>query len=143
MIRMYKYSCEGFSFIMVDGRDADIPRFRKRRDVHALCLLNDADGLAIIDKTEKQADYALELYDAAGAQCEAPDSPLAVAAGRCSVAYADLLGVKAFHSVSYRFLAPGGVPVDAGILSHLGECKIVRLGGASDAPTLCEGDLQD
>lgn len=142
MIRMYKYSSEGYSLIMVDGRDADIPRFRKRRDVHALCLLNEADGLAIVCKSA-EADYALELYDAAGAQCEAPDGPLAEAAERCSVAYADLLGVKAFHSVSYRFVAPGGAPMDAEILSHLGECKIVRLGGASDAPTLCEGDMID
>lgn len=150
MIRMYKYSCEGFSFMMVDGRDADIPRFRSRRDVHALCLLNAADGLAILTRPDcgGKGDFTLELFDASGCRCVTADSPSAIPAIRCSVAFADLVGVKAFHSVSYSLTAPDGSVRHAEILSHLGECKVIRLlpGGTetpSDAPVLCEGDLLD
>lgn len=128
---------------MVDGRNVELPRFRKAQDIHTLCLLHDVDGIAIINEASSRtsgafpgnglydvsgictngaqtdgaigngcdkgvngipengtimaADFRLEIYDRSGKAVWNP------AAARCSVAFADLLGVKPFHTQDYAF----------------------------------------
>ena len=120
MIRMYRYSGAGNSFIVIDGRNVDVSRFRKRDTVHSLCLFNGTDGLMILDSSEK-ADFSMEYYNSDGSS-----GMMCGNGGRCIVAFADLLGVKPFHTQDYVFEAPDGIH-RAMILSHLGECKVVRL----------------
>lgn len=120
MIRMYRYSGAGNSFIVIDGRDVEIPRFRKPGTIHALCLINRTDGLMILDKSDR-ADFRMEYYNSDGS-----GGMMCGNGGRCIVAFADLLGVKPFHTKDYVFEAPDGMH-EASILSHLGECKVVRL----------------
>jgi len=134
MIRMYRYSEDELSFIMIDGRDVEIPRFRKRNDAHAMCLLHGTDGIVILDKSEK-ADFLIEFVGADGVAADAPDG-----ARRCAVAFADLVGVKPFHTKEYSFEASGSTH-DALILSHLGECKVVKIGDC-EGSALCEGELE-
>lgn len=139
MIRMYRYSEAEESFIMIDGRDVDIPRFRTRKDIHALCLMNDACGIVIMNHpTEKEeSDFRMEFYGADGVP-----GGMNRSAARCAVAFADLLGIKPFHSKEYRFEAADGLH-EAFIDSHLGECKMVRLDSDPDAEaTLCEGEFE-
>lgn len=133
MIRIYRYSRGDDSFLMIDGRNVEVPRFRKSREVHSLCLLHNTSGLAIINDSQS-ADYSLEFYNADGAPgfCKA--------AAECSVAYADLLGVKPFHSQDYCFEA-GGQLHSARILAHLGECKTISLDNEPAADVLCLGEL--
>lgn len=133
MIRIYRYSEGEHSFMMIDGRDVDIPRFRKPREVHSLCLLHGVDGLAIVNKSEL-ADFKLEFFPFRN------PSQLSLCAAACSVAFADLLGVKPFHSQDYRVEFDGTV-LDAQILSHLGECKQVRL-QSREFSSLCEGEIE-
>lgn len=136
MLRMYRYSESDHEFIMVDGRHVDIPRFRKRSDVHALCMLHEVEGIAILDEAEG-ADYSLEYHAADGSRTMPP-----LEVQRCSVAFADLLGIKPFHTQNYTFAADDGAH-DAMIMSHLGECKVVKLDRAAKAgSTLCEGEVE-
>lgn len=128
MIRIYKYSCEGRSFLMVDGRQGDVSSFRRSRKVHALCVINALDGIAILDKSET-ADFKLEFFRPSPFE----DGNALLAAARCAVAYADLLGVKPFHTAGYRYELEDGTIHEATIVSHLGECKTVLLGEAGGA----------
>lgn len=115
---MYRYSSGENMFIMVDGRDVQVPRFRKSESVHALCLVHKVDGIAILDHSAK-ADFKLEY------QGNVSDG-----ISECAVAFADLLGVKAFHTQNYTFESEGVVHT-AFIESHLGECKMVRIDDAA------------
>lgn len=135
MIRIYKYSAGSGNFIMVDGRDVEVPRFRKPAEVHSLCLIHQADGLVILDHSAA-ADFKMEFRGSA----ECPPS-LVREASACAVAYADLLGVKPFHTQDYTFEIDGTVHA-AVIASHLGECKEVSLSGAPSIPCLCLGELE-
>ncbi len=204
MIRMYRYSEEGRSFLLVDGRDVEVPRFRKARSVHELCLVHGVDGIGVLDKsdicdfrfcfidalghsfqepvrTDSAAFAALpaglvpessfadaaspaglvpersfadaaspaglvpgsSFADAASPAGFAPGSLLAGAA-LCAVAFADLVGVKPFHTTEYT-LEIAGEAYSASILSHLGECKVVSLfapGLASvRGSAVCEGEV--
>lgn len=151
MIRMYRYSEGESSFIMIDGRDVEIPRFRTPNAVHALCLINDAAGIVIMDypADSDAADFRMEFYGADGTQhglephdTEGSLEGMVRSAAMCAVAFADLLGIKPFHSKEYRFEAADGIH-DAFIDSHLGECKMVRLDLDTDAgATLCEGEFE-
>lgn len=146
MIRIYKYSEDQRQFLMVDGRNVEVPRFRKKADIHSLCLLHQTDAIAIIDEasasadssvnanTNARADYKLECYSAAGE----PIFDEAVA--RCSVAFADLLGVKPFHTQDYT-LECMGISHSAHISVHLGESKSISLDGGPIHSTLCLGEL--
>lgn len=117
---------------MIDGRDVDIPRFRKSADVHSLCLIHQVDGLVILDHSSV-ADFKMEIHCGNGGaeSCIAESSA-------CAVAYADLLGVKPFHSQEYSFELDGMVH-NAFISSHLGECKEVGIDGDAPVPVLCLG----
>ncbi len=134
---MYRYSEDGRSYILIDGRNDEIPRFRKQEFVHSLCVMCGDDGVVIVDRSDN-ADYRMEFVprdrEAAGAGLDG--------ACLCSVAFADLLGIKPFHSRTYRLECAGTV-IDAEILSHLGECKEVRLvqSGIAGAP-ICQGEFE-
>lgn len=120
MMRMYRYSGAGNDFIMIDGRNADVSRFRRKDVIHPLCLMYGTDGLIILGKSQT-CDFSMEFYN--------PDGSCGMMCGnggRCAVAFADLLGVKPFHTSEYVFEAPDGVH-RAYILSQLGENKTVRL----------------
>ena len=138
---MYRYSEDGKSFIMVDGRDVDVPRFRSPRGVHELCLVHSVDGIGVLDRSES-ADYALTFL---GSDGRSGSGRTLSGALLCSVAFADLVGVKAFHSTDYSVEGPDGV-IAARILSHLGECKVVSICGQSlpelTGSTVCEGEVE-
>lgn len=143
MIRIYKYSAQSRSYIMIDGRDVEIPRFRNARTVSDLCVVNGVDGVVVIDRSEL-ADFCLTLRDRSGSEIvPGTDGSGAAAyydsgAAACAVAFADLLGVKAFHTQNYTFEWKGAL-FEAYIASHLGEVKEVSLNGADAVSALCEG----
>lgn len=120
MLRFYRYSGAGNSFVTIDGRTSDASRFKKRDVVHALCLQYGTDGLMVLENS-KDADFRMDYFNSDGS-----GGMMCGNGGRCIVAFADLLGVKPFHSKEYTFEASDGIH-HAQILSHLGECKIVRL----------------
>lgn len=135
MIRIYKYSAQSRSYIMIDGRDVEIPRFRNARTVSDLCVVNGVDGVVVIDRSEL-ADFCLTLRDRSGSEIVPGTDGSGAAA--CAVAFADLLGVKAFHTQNYTFEWKGAL-FEAYIASHLGEVKEVSLNGADAVSALCEG----
>lgn len=120
MLSFYRYSGAGNSFVVIDGRSVDTSRFKKRVMVHALCLQYSTDGLMILENSDI-ADFRMSYFNSDGS-----GGMMCGNGGRCIVAFADLLGVKPFHSKDYTFETSDGVH-HAEILSHLGECKIVRL----------------
>jgi len=120
MLKFYKYSGAGNTFVVIDGRKTEVSRFRKKDVIHALCLQYGTDGLMILDESSS-ADFRMEYFNSDGS-----GGMMCGNGGRCIVAFADLVGVKAFHSKDYVFEAPDGTH-RAEILSHLGEQKIVRL----------------
>ena len=120
MLSFYRYSGAGNSFVVIDGRSVDTSRFKKTAMVHALCMQYGTDGLMILENSDK-ADFLMTYFNSDGS-----GGMMCGNGGRCIVAFADLLGVKPFHSRDYTFEAPDGIH-HAEILSHLGECKIVRL----------------
>lgn len=141
MIRMYRYStirseASLLTFVAVDGRDVTIPRFRNRKTVHALCLMNGLDGLIVLDKSET-ADFKLEFYGKDG-NASVPG----ISSACVSVAFADLLGVKPFHSKDYSFETNDGAIHTARIDSHLGECKMVAIDGFDALGVMCEGEFE-
>lgn len=135
MIRIYKYSSPSHTFVMVDGRDVEIPRFRKPAEVHALCLVHEVDAFVIVDHCES-ADFEMEIICGNSSACESKEE-----AGACAVAFADLLGIKPFHTQDYTF-SLDGVRHNAFISSHLGECKEVSIDGRALIPCLCMGKLE-
>ena len=151
MIRMYRYVEDGKSFILVDGRDVDVPRLRSPRSVHDLCLVHGVDGIGVLDRSDR-ADFRAGFLDADGRPLQGRILDGAV---MCSVAFADLVGVKPFHSTEYT-VEEGGRLLPARILSHLGECKVVELSGTRHAfcgipadnsgpltgDTLCQGEVE-
>lgn len=138
MIRIFRYSSCSQSFIMIDGRDVEIPRFRNAGTVSAMCVMNEVDGIVIIDRSES-ADFSLSFRSRSGSTVLPGSSDLADAGvSSCAVAFADLLGIKAFHTREYRF-EWGGVLFEAYISSHLGEVKEISINGAATVSALCEG----
>lgn len=139
MIRFNEYQAGGLSFILVDGRVLDVTRFRRRDVVHAVCLANGADGLALVENSSL-ADFGVSAFGADGTSMEAAPALLASA-----VAFADVLGVKAFHSQDYSVedlhTAGTGAVHAAFISSHLGETKMVSIDGAAPVEALNLGDL--
>lgn len=125
-----RYSGAGNSFLVVDGRNGDAGRFTRRDVVHALCLIHGTDGLMVMEKSGT-ADFRMLFFNPDGS-----GGMFCGNGGRCIVAFADYLGVKPFHTRDYVFEAPDGVH-HAEILSHLGECKNVRL-EMKDVPGVTE-----
>lgn len=136
MIRFNEYQVGESHFILVDGRILDVSRFRKRDVVHALCLANCADLLALVEGSSK-ADFGVLAFGRDGLGVPAAPALLASA-----VAFADVLGVKAFHTQEYTVedLSSGDVHA-AFISSHLGETKMVSIDGSEPLEALNLGDL--
>ena len=135
MIRIYRYNVGDESYLAIDGRDVTIPRFRDRRTVHALCMMNALDGVVILDKGN-EADFSMECYGRDGNPADATPSCACTA-----VAFADLLGVKPFHSKEYTLQTSDGAIHHAGINSHLGELKIVEFDDAGPLDVICDGEF--
>ena len=135
MIRMYVYKAGDEKLVAIDGRDVMIPRFRNRRTTHALCLMNGLDGTIVLDNAD-DADFRLEYRSKDGMETEPTE-----AARRCAVAFADLLGVKPFHTKDYCFDDLAGRH-SACILSHLGESKTVSIDDRSSDDIVCEGEFE-
>ncbi len=135
---LYRYSGAGNTFVVVDGRNLDVSRFRKPDFVHTFCMLNGTDALMVLDNSRK-ADFRMEYFNSDGS-----GGMMCGNGGRCIVAFADYLGVKPFHSRDYIFEAPDGLH-RAEILSHLGECKTVRLqmNDVTEPVSVCGGLLLD
>lgn len=120
MLKFYKYSGAGNTFVVIDGRTIDASRFKKKDVVHALCMEHGTDGLMVLENSDK-ADFRMSYFNPDGT-----GGMMCGNGGRCIVAFADVVGVKPFHSKEYTFEAADGIH-HAEILSHLGECKQVRL----------------
>lgn len=119
-MEFYKYSGAGNTFVVIDGRTIDATRYKTRDVVHRMCLLYGTDGLMVLENSSV-ADFRMEYFNSDGS-----GGMMCGNGGRCIVAFADLLGVKPFHSKDYVFETSDGLH-KAEILSHLGECKVVRL----------------
>ena len=136
MMKFYKYSGAGNTFTIIDGRRLDVRRFKNPRVIHALCLQYETDGLMILEDPLQGTDFRMTYFNSDGT-----GGMMCGNGGRCIVAFADLVGVKPFHSTDYVFEAPDGIH-KAKILSHLGECKIVSL-QMSDVSEVREMRLDD
>lgn len=135
MLRIYSYSEGENNFLMVDGRQNDVSRFCKRKTVRSLCCIHAVNGIAVLKESET-ADFRLEYLDAQEGIRKRESALL------CAVAYADLLGIKPFHSTEYR-VEVDGLVFDAEILSHLGECKVVHtLQNDITGSAICEGEME-
>lgn len=122
MFKFYKYSGAGNTFTIIDGRELNPERFKRPQMVHSLCLQYETDGLMILENPlGTEADFRMSYFNSDGSS-----GMMCGNGGRCIVAFADLVGVKPFHTADYLFEAPDGLH-RAQILSHLGECKIVKL----------------
>lgn len=130
-MKIYRYSGAGNNFIIVDGRNVEVPRFRRREVIRMLCSMNGTDGLMILSSpVVPDTDFRMEFFN--------PDGSCGMMCGnggRCIVAFADLLGVKPSHRSTdeadcgypeYVFSAADGLHCGK-ILSHMGEFKLVRL----------------
>lgn len=145
MFTMYRYSSGDSRFLMIDGRNSDVSRFRKKDFLHSLCLIHGFSGAVILDKAlsaDSSADFRMEFYSSDG--IEVAPAPCACA---CTVAFADFLGVKPFHTRDYSFETSLGLS-PAFILSQNGDCKAVSLSvdsaGVSSSPgiiTWFEGEF--
>ncbi len=120
MLKFYRYSGAGNTFVVIDGRTTDAARFKKKDVVHALCLQHGTDGLMILENSDK-ADFRMDYFNSDGS-----GGMMCGNGGRCIVAFADVVGVKPFHTREYCFETSDGLH-HAEILSHLGESKVVRL----------------
>lgn len=120
MLKFYKYSGAGNTFVVIDGRTIDASRFKRKEVVHALCMEHGTDGLMVLENSDK-ADFRMSFFNPDGS-----GGMMCGNGGRCIVAFADVVGVKPFHTKEYAFEAADGIH-HAEILSHLGECKQVRL----------------
>lgn len=135
MLRIYSYSEGENNFLMVDGRQNDARRFCRREAVRSLCCIYAMDGVAVLKESDT-ADFRLEYNDAHD------DIRKRESALLCAVAYADLLGIKPFHSTEYR-VEVDGLVFDAEILSHMGECKVVHtLQNDITGSAICEGEIE-
>lgn len=135
MLRIYSYSEGENNFMMVDGRQNDVSRFCSRKTVCSLCCIHGVDGIAVM-KESGIADFRMEYLDAEGGIRKRESAVL------CAVAYADLLGVKPFHSKNYLVEIDGSA-LDAEILSHLGECKVVHtLQNNITGSAICGGEIE-
>ncbi len=135
MLRIYSYSEGENNFLMVDGRQNDVSRFCKSKTVQSLCCMHAMDGVAVLKESEA-ADFRVEYLDAQGGIQKRESAIL------CTVAFADLLGVKPFHSKNYLVEVDGSV-LNTEILSHLGECKLVHiLQNNITGSAICEGEME-
>lgn len=134
MIRFYEYKASDKHYLLIDGRQLNVDRFKRRDMAHALCLQYGTDAMAVVEESVT-ADFGISSFDADGTASEASAPLLA-----CAVAFADVLGVKPFHTKDYTVSDATSVHT-ACINSHLGETKMVTIDGAPQIEALNLGDL--
>ena len=101
----------GNDFVVLDGRGADMDGFRRPERIAELCREYRTDGLMILDdagsavgQAGRVPDFRMEFYNPDGS-----GGMMCGNGGRCIVAFADWLGVKASAPDHYVFLAPDGL----------------------------------
>ena len=98
----------GNDFVVLDGRGADMDGFRRPERIAELCREFRTDGLMILDDAVPAdgcaPDFKMEFYNPDGS-----GGMMCGNGGRCIVAFADWLGVKASAPDHYVFLAPDGL----------------------------------
>ena len=87
----------GNDFVVLDGRGADMDGFRRPERIEELCREFRTDGLMILDDAGaavgpagRVPDFRMEFYNPDGS-----GGMMCGNGGRCIVAFADWLGVKA------------------------------------------------
>ena len=122
---LYKFSGAGNDFVVLDGRGADMSRFREPETIGALCKEYATDGLMILDTPKPVAgstiDFSMEFFNPDGS-----GGMMCGNGGRCIVAFADMLGIRPSNGITYGFLAPDG-PHTATILEKGPRGWTVRL----------------
>ena len=110
-VQIYKMSGAGNDFVVLDGRGVDMSEFRRVERIRELCAEFRTDGLMILDDAGaaegpagRVPDFRMEFYNPDGS-----GGMMCGNGGRCIVAFADWLGVKASAPDHYVFLAPDGL----------------------------------
>ena len=125
-VKIHKMSGAGNKFVVLDGRNADMREFRNKERIGELCAKYRTDGLMILDAGREDSgeakvanghqcsdyDFRMEFYNPDGS-----GGMMCGNGGRCIVAFADWLGVKASSPDHYVFLAPDG-PHSATIIAR-------------------------
>ena len=120
-VRLYHFSGAGNDFIVLDGREKDVSRFREVPVIRETCGRYGTDGLMILGNHPGYA-FSMEFFNPDGS-----GGMMCGNGGRCITAFADLMGIAPGKDGTYLFLAPDG-PHTARILSRDGEGKwTVRL----------------
>ena len=121
MVKLYKYSGAGNTFVVIDGRSEDASAFREPARIKALCNRSSgfvsesetlsgkivygpgSDGLMILSD-DPEYDFRMEFYNPDGS-----GGMMCGNGGRCIVAFADALGIRPSGSGGeYLFAAPDG-----------------------------------
>ena len=104
-VKLYKWSGAGNLFVIADGRDADVEVLRLPAAISRICAQYGTDGLMILNGSKQPgSDFDMEFYNPDGS-----GGMMCGNGGRCIVAFADMLGVQASKTDSYRFTAPDGL----------------------------------
>lgn len=130
-MKIYSYSESGMELILVDGRNIDASRYRKRQVIKTLCAYCSSDGLIVLDKSES-ADFKMESFGNDGKSLDS----LGI---RSATAFADLLGIKGFYAEYYDVETALGT-LRAEICARNGEEKTIRLPDGCAETVLCEGE---
>lgn len=131
MIDLFKYSGAGNDFIVLDGRTENVDKYRDPQTISRLCnrasgyVAADgrvgADGLMILTLSQTN-DFRMEYYNSDGS-----GGMMCGNGGRCIVAFADQIGVKAAAKDGvYVFEAADGLHTGE-VLERDGNDKIVRI----------------
>ena len=102
-VKLYKMSGAGNDFVVLDGRGVDAGAFRQPERISSLCEEYRTDGLMILG-SGSHTDFSMEFYNPDGS-----GGMMCGNGGRCIVAFADWLGIKASVPDRYCFLAPDGI----------------------------------
>ena len=102
-MEIYHFSGAGNDFVVIDGREGDVPAFREVPRIEALCKQYKTDGLMILGSGDARVDFTMEFYNPDGS-----GGMMCGNGGRCIVAFADYLGIRPGE----RFLHPEGVRND-------------------------------
>jgi len=120
----------------MDARNFNPERFRKPSMVRMLCSVHEALALVLVENSVK-ADFHCSILSSGELSSVRREDAL-----RCAVAFADLAGVKEFHTRNWNMELEDGSILPLEILAQMGEEKMVRL-PQGDAPVLCLGELID
>ena len=119
-MKLYKFSGAGNDFVLVDGREGGVERFRETETIGELCRRFATDGLMILGEGSAETDFSMEFFNPDGT-----GGMMCGNGGRCIVAFASMLGIKPAGDC-YVFMAGDGIHT-AKILSEEPGKWIVRL----------------